>query len=46
MNTLIDNIIEIKRQKDTYIKSGNLKKDVEVFGVIGNLDIPDFEETP
>lgn len=36
MSTLKENLEEIKRQKDTYIKPENLKKDITVFGVTGN----------
>lgn len=39
MATLKENLQEIKRQKDTYIKPGNIKKDITVFGITGELEI-------
>ena len=35
MSELNEKLLEIKRQKDTYILPENLKKDVEVFGITG-----------
>ena len=38
MSTLKENLQEIKRQKDTYIKPENIKKDVTVLGVTGTYE--------
>ena len=38
MSTLKENLQEIKRQKDTYIKPENLKKDITIFGITGTLE--------
>ena len=38
MKTLVDNLAEIKRQKETYIIPENIKKDVTVLGVTGTLE--------
>lgn len=38
MSTLKENLQEIKRQKDTYLKPENIKKGVKVFGITGTLD--------
>ena len=38
MSELNDKLLEIKRQKDTYILPENLKKDVTVYGVTGTLE--------
>lgn len=38
MSQLNDNLVEIKRQKDTYLLPENLKKDVELLGVTGTLE--------
>ena len=38
MATLKENLQEIKRQKDTYIKPENLKKDITIFGITGELE--------
>lgn len=38
MATLTENLEEIKRQKDTYIKPENIKKDITVFGITGTLE--------
>ena len=38
MSQLNDNLVEIKRQKDTYLLPENLKKDVELLGVIGTYE--------
>ena len=38
MSELNDKLLEIKRQKDTYILPENLKKDVTAFGITGTLD--------
>ena len=38
MNELKNKMTEIKRQKDTYIIPGNLRKDVTVFGVTGTYE--------
>ena len=38
MSTLKENLQEIKRQKDTYIKPENIKKGVTVFGITGTLE--------
>ena len=38
MSQLIDNLNEIKRQKDTYLLPQNLKKDVIVLGVTGTYE--------
>ena len=38
MSDLGDKLLEIKRQKDTYILPENIKKDVTVYGVTGILE--------
>ncbi len=38
INALIDNLNEIKRQKDEYIIPENIKKDVTILGVTGTLE--------
>ena len=38
MSELNEKLLEIKRQKDTYIIPQNLKKDVEVFGITGTYE--------
>lgn len=38
MSQLNDNLVEIKRQKDTYLLPENLKKDVELLGVTGTYE--------
>ena len=38
MSELNEKLLEIKRQKDTYIIPENLKKNVEVFGITGTLE--------
>lgn len=35
MSQLLDNLREMKRQKDEYILPDNIKKDVEIFNVLG-----------
>lgn len=37
-NTLVENLEEIKRQKDTYIKPENIKKNIQIFDIIGTLE--------
>ena len=39
MSELNDKLLEIKRQKDTYILPENIKKDITVYGVTGTLDV-------
>ena len=38
MSGLNDKLLEIKRQKDTYILPENIKKDVTVYGITGTLE--------
>lgn len=38
MSELNEKLLEIKRQKDTYIIPENLRKNVEVFGITGTLE--------
>ena len=38
MATLEENLQEIKRQKDTFIKPENIKKDITIFGITGKLE--------
>ena len=44
MSTLKENLQEIKRQKDTYIKPENLKKDITIFGITGELEISNINK--
>lgn len=39
MSELNEKLLEIKRQKDTYILPENIKKDITVYGVTGTLDV-------
>ena len=38
MSELNEKLLEIKRQKDTYIIPENIKKDITVYGVTGTLE--------
>ena len=44
MVTLKENLQEIKRQKDTYIKPENLKKGITIFGITGELEISNINK--
>lgn len=47
MSELRDKLLEVKRQKDTYLLPENLKEDVELLGITGTMDQPDnYTYTP
>lgn len=43
MSQLQDNLLEIKRQKDLYLLPENIKKDLEILGVVGTFDVGSVE---